>query len=96
MCGSTEKIPPPRSYSHDCGNHDSPFVVTEQQTRHALTELDVNKVAGPDNIKPRQLKKCSNQLASIFTFIFSLYQPYRCVSVNNHTGAEETFPRNTE
>ncbi|GFR57916.1 hypothetical protein ElyMa_001756000 [Elysia marginata] len=49
-------------------NHDPPFLVTEQKTRHALTRLDVNKAAEPDNIKPRLLKTCSNQLASIFTF----------------------------
>ncbi|GFR76985.1 Non-LTR (Long terminal repeat) retrotransposon and domain-containing protein [Elysia marginata] len=54
-----------------CDNHDPPFVVTEQETRHALTRLDMNKAAGPDNIKPRLLKTCCNQLASIFTFIFN-------------------------
>ncbi|GFR99509.1 Non-LTR (Long terminal repeat) retrotransposon and domain-containing protein [Elysia marginata] len=54
-----------------CDNHDPPFLVTEQETRRALTRLDMNKAAGPDNIKPRLLKTCSNQLASVFTFIFN-------------------------
>ncbi|GFS19491.1 Non-LTR (Long terminal repeat) retrotransposon and domain-containing protein [Elysia marginata] len=30
-----------------------------------------DKAAEPDNIEPRLLKTCSNQLASIFTFIFN-------------------------
>ncbi|GFR71276.1 Non-LTR (Long terminal repeat) retrotransposon and domain-containing protein [Elysia marginata] len=54
-----------------CGNHDPPFVATEQETRRALTRLDVKKATEPDNIKPRLLKTCRNQLASIFTFIFN-------------------------
>ncbi|GFR87402.1 Non-LTR (Long terminal repeat) retrotransposon and domain-containing protein [Elysia marginata] len=54
-----------------CDNHDPPYVVTEQETRRALARLDVNKAAGPDKIEPRLLKTCSNQLASIPTFIFN-------------------------
>ncbi|GFR93631.1 Non-LTR (Long terminal repeat) retrotransposon and domain-containing protein [Elysia marginata] len=77
-------------------------------TRRALTKLDVNKAAGPDvnkaagpnNIKPRVLKTCSNQLASIFTFIFNLSLDTLTIplfqTVNNHTDAEETFPTNNE
>ncbi|GFS05748.1 neural cell adhesion molecule 1 [Elysia marginata] len=67
-----------------CDNHDPTFLVTEQETRRALTRLDVNKAAGPDNIKPRLLKTCSNQLASIFTF-FHLVSCYI-----NHTDVFQT------
>ncbi|GFS20711.1 Non-LTR (Long terminal repeat) retrotransposon and domain-containing protein [Elysia marginata] len=75
-------------------------IYSQQETRRALTRLDMNKAAGPDNIKPRLLKTCSNQLASVFTFIFNWSLTTSTIplfqTVNNRTGAEETFPRNTE
>ncbi|GFR79669.1 roundabout homolog 1-like [Elysia marginata] len=56
-----------------------------------------DKAAGTDNIKPRLLKTCSIQLASIFTFfsIVSCYINHTVVfqTPKNRTGAEETVPR---
>ncbi|GFR73361.1 Non-LTR (Long terminal repeat) retrotransposon and domain-containing protein [Elysia marginata] len=65
-----------------CDNHDPPFLVTEQETRRALTRLDMNKAAGPDNIKPRLLKTATSwhQSSPLSSIGLSQHQPYRCVS----------------
>ncbi|GFR79753.1 reverse transcriptase [Elysia marginata] len=69
-----------------CDNQDPPFLVTEQETRRALTRLDMNKAAGPDNIKPRLLKTCSKQLASVFTFIFNWSLTTSTIPYNDNDG----------
>ena len=54
-------------------NEDSapPFFVTEHDVRCLFKTLKANKAAGPDNIKPKTLKLCSDQLAHVFSFIFN-------------------------
>ena len=54
-------------------NEDSapPFTITEHDVRRSFKTLKVNKAAGPDDIKPKLLRLCSDQLANVFTYIFN-------------------------
>ena len=48
-----------------------PFVITEHEVRCLFKSQKENKAAGPDNIKPRFLKLCCNEIAPVFTFVFN-------------------------
>ena len=54
-------------------NQDSapPFSITELDVRRSFKTLKENKAAGPDHIKPKLLRLCSDQLAYVFTYIFN-------------------------
>ena len=52
-------------------NSSPPLVITDHDVRCAFNCLQENKAAGPDNIKPRLLRRCSSQLAPVFSFIFN-------------------------
>ncbi|GFO27611.1 reo_6 protein [Plakobranchus ocellatus] len=51
-------------------DEDPSFVITEHDVRRSLGKLR-DKAAGPDNIKPRLLRNCRSQLASVLCFIFN-------------------------
>ncbi|GFO14892.1 aladin-like [Plakobranchus ocellatus] len=51
-------------------DEDPPFVIKEHDVRCSLGKLR-DKAAGPDNIKPRLLRNCRSQLASVLCFIFN-------------------------
>jgi len=46
--------------------------VTEHDVRRALMRVNTRKPAGPDAISGRVLKPCANQLAPMFTTMFTL------------------------
>ena len=48
-----------------------PFTVSEHQVRSLFKKQKITKAAGPDGIKPRFLKICSDQIAYVFTYIFN-------------------------
>ena len=47
-------------------------VVTEEEVRTEFRRVHPKKAAGPDQIKPKILKTCADQLAGIFTVLFNL------------------------
>ena len=50
---------------------------SEDEVRRAFQHVNPNKANGPDNIAPRVLKTCTEQLAHIFCIIFK-----ECFSTN--------------
>ena len=48
-----------------------PFVINEHDVCRLFSRLNESKAAGPDNIRPRLLRKCALGLAPVFTFIFN-------------------------
>ena len=50
---------------------------SEDEVRRAFQHVNPNKATGPDNIAPRVLKACAEQLAYIFCIIFNA-----CFSTN--------------
>ena len=53
------------------------FNTREDEVRLALHHVNPNEASGPDNIAPRVLKACAEQLAYTFCIIFSA-----CFSTN--------------
>ena len=51
---------------------DPPFDVQENDVRRNFRRLKSRKAAGPDNISPGLLKRCSGQLAAVFSDIFNV------------------------
>ena len=51
---------------------DPPFTVEEVAVRRLFSHLNGRKATGPDNISPRLLKNCADQLSGVFTHIFNL------------------------
>jgi hypothetical protein len=49
----------------------SPLHVTENGVYKLLKNLNPNKAAGPDAMKPRILMECAQEIAPIFTFLFN-------------------------
>ena len=54
------------------GKGDETPLVEERDVRTAFRKVNSRKAAGPDNITPKLLKTCSDQLAGIFTLLFNL------------------------
>ena len=52
-------------------NTPPPFSVTIDDVRREFKRLKENKAAGPDRLRPRLLKRCSSELASVFAQIFN-------------------------
>ena len=52
-------------------NSPPALVITEQDVYTVFNKLNEHKAAGPDNIRPRLLKKCALGLAPVFSFIFN-------------------------
>ena len=48
-----------------------PFTVSEHDVRRLFRKQNETKAAGPDGIKPKFLKLCSDQIANVFTNIFN-------------------------
>ena len=55
----------------DCFLNDLP-VVDESEMRNEFKCVNARKACGPDGVKPKILKMCSNELSSIFTYILNL------------------------
>ncbi|KAK1801599.1 hypothetical protein P4O66_004555 [Electrophorus voltai] len=49
-----------------------PFIITESDVRKVFNRVNTRKAVGPDGICRRVLKACADQLAPVFTDIFSL------------------------
>ena len=60
---------PPTNYNYN-GSILRDIEITEEMVKKVLTNLNVNKSAGPDGITPRLLKKCSESLTKPLTMIF--------------------------
>ena len=58
---------------------------SEDEVRRAFQHVNPNKASGPDNIAPRVLKTCAEQLAHIFCIIFN-----ECFSTNTVPAAWKT------
>ena len=58
---------------------------SEDEVRRAFQHVNPNKASGPDNIAPRVLKACAEQLAHIFCIIFN-----ECFSTNAVPAAWKT------
>ena len=54
------------------GEGDETPLVEERDVRTAFKKVNSRKAAGPDNITPKLLKTCADQLAGIFTLLFNL------------------------
>nr|KAG5687723.1 hypothetical protein BaRGS_030303 [Batillaria attramentaria] len=46
--------------------------IEEEDIRRVLQHTNPHKAAGPDRVKPKVLKICADQLASILTIIFNM------------------------
>ena len=51
---------------------DESPLVEEHEVRTAFKKVNSRKAAGPDNITPKLLKSCADQLAGIFALLFNL------------------------
>ncbi|XP_071843761.1 uncharacterized protein [Apostichopus japonicus] len=56
----------------DCAGGKPFLCVTRGEVYREFSRLNAFKAPGPDQLKPRVLKTCANQLADIFTHIFNL------------------------
>lgn len=54
------------------GEDGTALIMTGHNVRRTLRQVNVWKVAGPDRITECVLRSCANQLAPVFTSIFSL------------------------
>ena len=52
-------------------NTPPPFVIDEDDVRSTFSQLSEGKAPGPDSIKPKLLKRCSSELAPVFSDIFN-------------------------
>ena len=56
-----------------CGSVNSEMIVVNgEEVRKALRKVNPNKAAGPDNVTPKVLKGCADQLHGILCYIFNL------------------------
>ena len=55
--------------SHTCNWN---LITTEEEVRRIFASQNPSKAAGPDNVSPRVLKLCSNQLAYIFSVLYNM------------------------
>ncbi|KAK1793839.1 hypothetical protein P4O66_001566 [Electrophorus voltai] len=56
-----------------------PLIITESDVRRVFKRVNTRKAVGPDGICGRVLKACADQLAPVFTDIFSLSLTLRIV-----------------
>lgn len=61
MANTLTRPPPPSS-----------LVIISNQVRREISKLRINKATGPDNINPRVLRSCAEQLAEVFQHLFNL------------------------
>ena len=47
-------------------------IIDEFDVLKAMTSVNTTKASGPDNISPKVIKVCADQLCGIFSFIFNL------------------------
>ena len=64
-----EEEPIPDSHIHDC-NHLEDILINEQTTLKVLNEINPSKSQGPDEIHPKLLYECKDQLQKQLTLIF--------------------------
>ena len=54
-----------------CSDDSQPFTVSESDVKKLLENLNARKAGGADEISPRLLRSCADQLAGVFTDIFN-------------------------
>ncbi len=69
-CGSAT-LPISVSGSSRQSSNNHVITVSEDEVRRALKRVNVRKAAGPDGITARVLRSCADQLAGLFTSIFT-------------------------
>ena len=60
------------SFPKDNSNtNTAPLVIETTSVKREFGRLDVRKAPGPDDIIPKLLKNCANELAGVYTIIFN-------------------------
>ena len=62
---------PPPHLQQQCEETVTKVVVRQEQVKLLLRGLDVQKATGPDDISPRVLKKCADELSGPLTTVFT-------------------------
>lgn len=67
-----ERVPVAPAPYQTCNSHMDDFVIEPNEVYKVLLGLDANSAMGPDNVHPRLLKSCAEELTVPLTIIFNL------------------------